>query len=334
MHESVALSADILSDVLRSAGLRGAVFFDVEASTPWVAEAPPAARLAPLVMPGAQHVIEYHVLTRGSCWASLVDTECEPIRLTPGSVIVFPQGDPHVMSSAPDMRMAPDLDGFQQFNDTPPFYIKHEGGGPGQAAMMCGFLGCDALPFNPLLKSLPKVIHVPDAYSSADGWLATLIEATVRESRSKRAGSGSVLSSISELMFVEVVRRYMESMPPGGLGWLRALRDPHVGRAIERLHEDPKRPWSLAELAGETGVSRSILVKRFTDLVGVPPMTYLLNWRMQLAAGMLTGGSTPLSRISAKVGYESEAAFSRAFKRCTGMPPAAWRANAGPNGGQ
>lgn len=322
------MNTDILSDVLRAARLKGAVFFYVEAASPWVAEAPPSANLAPLVMPGAQHVIEYHVLTAGSCWIRLVDDESEPIRMDTGSVVVFPQGDPHVMSSAPGMRAVPDLSGFDLPNRTPPFYITQDGGGPERTTMICGFLGCDTLPFNPLIQSLPRVIHVPGAYNTADGWLGMLIETAARETHGRRAGSESVLANISELMFVEVVRRYMASIPGEGTGWLRALNDPHVGRAIRLFHQDPKLPWNLAGLSREVGVSRTVLVQRFRDYMGVAPMSYLQSWRMQLAAGMLAGGSDPISRIAAEVGYESEAAFSRAFKRCTGAPPASWRSAA------
>jgi len=322
------LSTDILSDVLRAARLKGAVFFYVEAASPWVAEAPPAVNLASLVMPGAQHVIEYHVITSGSCWARLVDEESEPIRLDAGSVVVFPQGDSHVMSSAPGMRAVPDLSGFDQPNRTPPFYIKQNGGGPERTTMICGFLGCDTLPFNPLIQSLPRVIHVPGAYNAAGGWLGMLIETAARETHGRCAGSESVLANISELMFVEVVRRYMASIPGEGTGWLRALNDPHVGRAIRLFHQDPKRAWNLAGLCREVGVSRTVLVQRFRDYMGVAPMSYLQSWRMQLAAGMLAGGSDPIGRIAAEVGYESEAAFSRAFKRCTGAPPASWRSAA------
>lgn len=332
-NERRVLSTDILSDVLRAARLKGAVFFYVEATSPWVAEAPPAVNLAPLVMPGAQHVIEYHVLTTGSCWARLVDDESEPIRMHAGSVVVFPQGDPHVMSSAPGMRAVPDLSGFDQPDRTPPFYIKQDGGGPERTTMICGFLGCDTLPFNPLLQSLPRVIHVPGAYNAADGWLGMLIETAARETHGKRAGSESVLANISELMFVEVVRRYMASIPGEGSGWLRALNDPHVGRAIRLFHQDPKRAWNLAGLSREIGVSRTVLVKRFRDYMGVAPMSYLQSWRMQLAAGMLAGGSEPIGRIAAEVGYESEAAFSRAFKRSTGAPPASWRSGGASRGG-
>lgn len=322
------MKEDILSDVLRTVRLSGAIFFDVEASSPWVAEAPAVASIAPLVMPNAQHVIEYHVITSGFGWATLIDADEEPVRLAPGSIIMFPQGDRHVLSSQPRMRAEPNYAAFDQPEDlSPPFYIQNFGGGPETASMTCGFLGCDRLPFNPIIQALPRMIHVPNGYTAGDGWLSNLIKGIMKESRNKRVGSDSVLTRLSELIFIEVLRSYMESLPGDATGWLAALSDRHVGRAISLLHAEPKRPWTLAMLSREVGVSRTVLVSRFTEHLGVAPITYLCNWRMQLAAGMLAGSGTSIAKIAAGVGYESEAAFSRTFKRCTGLSPGAWRSS-------
>ncbi len=321
------MSKDILSNVLGAVRLSGAVFFDVAASSPWVAEAPPASMIADKVLPGAQHVIEYHVITSGSGWASLVESEAEPVRLAPGSVVMFPQGDRHTLSSRPEMRAKPELGMYDQPEGlSPPFYLEQFGGGREQTRFICGFLGCDVLPFNPVIQALPRIVHIPDGYTAGDGWLSSLIKAIMQESNKRRAGADSVLSRLSELLFIEVVRCYMESLPPGTRDWFTALSDPHAGRAIRLMHEDVRRPWTLAELAREVGVSRTILIERFKAYLGVAPMSYLFSWRMQIAAGMLAGGASSLSRIGSAVGYESEAAFSRAFKRATGMPPATWRA--------
>lgn len=314
-----------MSSVLRTVRLSGAIFFDVSASSPWVAEAPPSSALTTLVMPSAQHIIEYHVITSGSCWATLLDSDEDPVRLSPGSIIMFPQGDRHVLSSSPGMRAEPDLGVFDQPQELqPPFYLEQFGGGPEKTRLMCGFLGCDALPFNPIVQSLPRMVHVPDGYDP-NGWLSSLIQTTMTESRRQRVGAGSVLCRLSELIFIEVVRSYMESLPDNAEGWLAALADRHVGRAIQMLHDDPAHAWTLGTLAQAVGVSRTVLVSRFTSQIGVAPMTYLSNWRMQIAAGMLAGGSATIASVAADVGYESEAAFSRTFKRCTGMSPGAWR---------
>ena len=323
------MGKDILSNVLGAVRLSGAVFFDVAASSPWVAEAPPASKVADRVLPGAQHVIEYHVVTSGFGWASLVETDAQPVRLGPGSVVMFPQGDSHTLSSSPQMRAKPDLSLYDQTGDlSPPFYLEQFGGGQDETRFICGFLGCDVLPFNPVIQALPRVVHIPDGYTAGDGWLSSLIKTIMKESGEQRVGADSVLSRLSELIFIEVVRCYMESLPRETRDWFTALSDPQVGRAIRLMHGDVRRPWTLAELAREVGLSRTILIERFKAYLGVAPMGYLSNWRMQMAAGMLVSGANSLSRIGAEVGYESEAAFSRAFKRATGVPPATWRAQA------
>jgi AraC-like DNA-binding protein len=227
------------------------------------------------------------------------------------------------------MRAKPDLSAYDQPEElSPPFYLEQFGGGPDEARLICGFLGCDRLPFNPVIQALPRIIHIADGYTAGDGWLSSLISAIMNESGKQRLGAESVLSKLSELLFIEVVRCYMESLPRETQNWFTALSDPHVGRAIRLMHGDIRRPWTLAELAREVGTSRTILIERFKSYLDVAPMTYLFNWRMQIAAGMIAGHASSLSRIGANVGYESEAAFSRAFKRATGISPAAWRAQA------
>lgn len=316
---------DVLSDVLGTVKLSGAIFFDVSATTPWVAEAPSTSTLASRVMPDAQHVIEYHIITSGYGWAALIDDETEPVRLGPGSIVMFPQGDPHVLSSEPAMRADPDLTVFDQSpGRSPPFYVEQFGGGPEETRIICGFLGCDILPFNPVIHALPRMVHVPDRYTG-HGWLSHLIRGITNESENRRIATQSVLSRMSELLFIEVVRSFAESLPIEATGWLAALGDQHLGRAIGLLHGDPKRHWTLESLARNVGISRTVLVDRFTGYLGMPPMTYLTNWRMQLAARLLADGNTTNAKVAEAVGYESEAAFSRAFKRHTGVTPGAWR---------
>jgi AraC-like DNA-binding protein len=196
--------------------------------------------------------------------------------------------------------------------------------GPERIGVVCGFLGCDATPFNPVLAMLPEVVHVPLPQAGADR-LTALVELAVGEARDRRAGGRSVLLRIGELMFVEVVRRYLSSVRAEERGWLAGLRDPVVGRALALLHETPARSWTLDDLAREAGASRSVLTERFTHLVGRPPMHYLAAWRIQLASRRLSDGAAKISTVAGEVGYESEAAFSRAFKRLTGVAPAAWR---------
>ena len=233
------------------------------------------------MMPGAQRVIEYHLIARGACWGHAVGQE--PIRLREGDLIVFPQGDAHVLSSAPGMRAAPDMSAFARPSTPLPIVYELGGGGPERARIVCGFLGCDERPYNPLLTALPPVIHLSAAgHDATTGWLGTLLNIAVKESGSARAGSENVLARLSELMFVEAIRRYLETLPPAQTGWLAGLRDPVVGQALAALHGEPSEPWTVERLARLVGLSRSVLAERFAEMVGQPPMQYLALWRMQL----------------------------------------------------
>lgn len=329
------MSGDTLSDVLRSVRLRGAVFYYVEGSSPWVAEAPPAVALIPRLMPGVEHMIEFHALAEGACWAALAGES--PIRLAAGDVVLFPQGDAHVMSSAPGLR-APQQAGEFAFVPRPPQLpyaiaadkpdvttARLDGGGLDRATIVCGFLGLDARPFNPLLASLPRVLHLPGRVLGADSWVTTFLRTAVSESNVKRPGGEAVLERMSEMLFIEVLRRYVDTLPAGETGWLAGLRDPQVGRALSLLHHKPAEPWTLEQLASEAGLSRSSLHERFVHFIGQPPMQYLTNWRMQVAASRLRDSDAKVLDVALDVGYESEAAFSRAFKRVVGVAPSGWR---------
>ena len=321
--DGVGAGADVLSDVLRSIRLTGAVYFDFELSSPWVAEAPPSREIAATVMPGAQRVIEYHLIARGACWANIIGEP--PTHLNEGDLILFPQGDAHVLSSAPGLRATPDLSMFVRPTTPLPLVYERGGGGPERTRIVCCFLGCDDRPFNPLLSALPHTIQLSGAGNEASsGWLATLLNIAVRESGSARAGRDNILARMSELMFVEAVRRYLETLSPTQTGWLAGLRDPVVGGALAALHAAPARPWTVESLAKTVGASRSVLADRFAEMVGQPPMQYLALWRMQLASRLLLEGE-PVAETAATVGYESEAAFSRAFKKLVGLAPAMWR---------
>lgn len=317
------MTSDVLSDVLRAVHLTGAVYFDFELSSPWVAEAPPAAEIAAKVMPGAQRVIEYHLVARGSCWANIVGDE--PRLLREGDLILFPNGDPHVLASTPGLRAAPDMSVFARSTTPLPMFYEMGGGGDERARIVCCFLGCDERPYNPLLTSLPPVIHLSSSSPGpSTSWLGTLMDTAVRESGSARPGVENILGRLSELMFVEAIRRYLETLPPSETGWLAGLRDPVVGQALSAMHGAPEKPWTVESLGRLVGLSRSVFAERFTAMVGQPPMQYLALWRMQCAARLLFDGMN-VAAVAGEVGYESEAAFSRTFKRLVGRSPGAWR---------
>jgi AraC-like DNA-binding protein len=314
--------------VLRAVRLTGAVFFVTQATSPWVLEIPDGATLAPAILPGVQNVLSYHVVINGSGWGSLRGGP--PVPLEAGDVLVFPHGDPYVMSIARGVRGGPTLTEILAFfrqlaAGELPFTVAEGGGGSERLDLVCGFLGCDARPFNPLLAALPRVLHVRRAFASTEGPLGKLIELTVAEARERRAGGDSVRLRLGELMFVEVVRQHLARLPAAQAGWLAGLRDPLVGRVLTLLHDRPTATWTLRRLAREVGSSRSTLTDRFTQLVGQPPMRYLAHWRMQLATKLLADGAAKVSAIASDVGYDSEAAFSRAFKKIVGLAPATWR---------
>jgi AraC-like DNA-binding protein len=252
------------------------------------------------------------------------------VRFAAGDIIVFPHGDPYAMVSRPGGQVEFDAAASLEFlrrmaAGRLPFVVKEGGGGPERAEFVCGFLGCDARPFNPLLEALPRLLHVQRPAGDPHDLLERLIDLTLSEARISRAGGECIRLRLSELIFVEVARRYLATLEAGATGWLSGLRDPAVGQALSLLHERPAYAWTLRELARQTGVSRSVLAERFMHLVGYPPMQYLTRWRMALAARLLADGAAKVAAVSQEVGYASEAAFSRTFKRLAGVSPAVWR---------
>jgi AraC-like DNA-binding protein len=334
----VSQGHDTLSDVLRTVRLRTAVFYYVSCEGEWAAEAPTSRDIAAAVMPEAEHVMEYHVLTAGECWAGLVGEA--PVKMRRGDIVLLPHGDAHVVSSAPGMRADPAVDSYFEVSRTQrPFRIHYDSaqaslvdydreppqpaGAPGAATFVCGFIGCDLKPFNPLVATLPRLLHLPAEGRSALSEQFATFAAT--ESAARRPGSEALLERLSEMMFVDAIRRHVEHMPEQSTGWLAGLRDRYVGRALALLHERPAAPWTIEDLSGQVGLSRSALHERFVSLIGQPPVQYLTNWRMQLASRLLLEGRSTVATVAVDVGYDSEAAFARAFKRLVGMPPAAWR---------
>jgi AraC-like DNA-binding protein len=320
---------DVLSDVLRTIRLTAALFFPLEACSPWADEIPAAAALASSIQPTAEHVVSYHIVSEGTCWLTLLGAQ--PVRLDAGDIVVIPHGDAYVMSSAPGMRAAIPADAVltffkQRASGSATSTVIEDGGGTERARLVCGFLGCDIRPFNPVLDALPRLVHLRRADEMAvNDRLAPLVDFVSAESRQRRPGTHVVLLRLSEVLFIEVIRRYLDALPADRMGWLSGLRDPIAGRALALLHHRPADAWTLERLCSEVGVSRSTLADRFTQLVGKPPMRYLAHWRMQVACRLLAAGTAKVSAVAFESGYQSEAAFSRAFKEVVGVSPAAWR---------
>jgi AraC-like DNA-binding protein len=231
------------------------------------------------------------------------------------------------MSSAPGMHADPPAADVLEVAAAgrQPFHLNYCGDGPSSANLVCGYLACDARPYNPLIEALPRVIKSGASHNSDNTWLGQFIRIAVVEAAEKRAGSETVLTKLSELMFIEVLRRHIETLPADNAGWLAGLRDPSIGKVMALIHDRPAHDWTLETLAKQSGLSRSVLAERFAEVVGIPPMHYLAKWRMQLASELLTTSNASVAGIAADIGYESEASFSRAFKKMIGVPPSGWR---------
>jgi AraC-like DNA-binding protein len=316
---------DALSDVLKSVRLEGACYLNAEFTAPWCIRGELGLASVRQRLEGAEHVAFFHFLTEGRCKVRLAEGG-DTLEAVAGDLILFPQEGRHLMGT--DLHLAP-MEGEAEL--TPhagsgaSFFQMRHGGGGAATRFVCGYLALSRAVFRPLFESLPRVLCIQIGSEPAAAMLRELLQAGVRESAAARPGSNSVLAKMAELLFVEALRRHVERMPPGGSGWLAGVRDAHVGRALALLHGDPGKAWTVDELARETGLSRSALAERFTSMAGESPMQYLTRWRLALAAQMLRASREPIARIAGRSGYESEAAFSRAFKREFGEPPASWR---------
>jgi AraC-like DNA-binding protein len=317
---------DVLSDVLRAVRLTSALFYDNEARGSWASETPDVAEYAHLALPEAELVVPFKVVTAGSCWAKLVDNSVEAVRLNQGDVVVVSRGERHVLASSPGMREdeEADIEDYRRPGNGGILraVINEADRGPTACRFVCGFFGCDAGPFNPLLDALPKLWRAPAKTS------ASMIQAAVEETGDHRTGSETLLAKLGEVLFVEVIRNHIDELPEGSRGWFSGLRDRHVGAALRMIHQRPTEEWTIYRLAREVGLSRSAFAERFVQYVGFPPMNYLAQWRMQLAVRTLERPGASVAQAAANVGYQSEAAFRRAFERYVGISPAAWRRRA------
>jgi AraC-like DNA-binding protein len=317
---------DVLSDLLRVVRLTGAVLFRGDLSAPWAFETLDSTQLAAMLLPGARRLVLFHLVSQGECFIAMPDGQWN--RLESGDIVVLPYGDVHTMAS--DRMQQPvsvaGLVGNTQMHAGLPI-VAHGGGGE-CTSLICGFVHCDELLFNPLLKALPTLIHVRASAAADRSLLAATARNLIDEAHAAHAGSACVLARLTELLFIEVLRGQMATLPAQAIGWLGALNDRMVGRALQSLHAEPAHPWTVESLARCLGTSRSVLGARFKRLLGESPMHYLTRWRLQLAAQLLRDGVHSIASIATQVGYESEAAFNRAFKRQAGEPPATWRARA------
>ena len=313
---------DALSETLRVVRLVGAIFINAKFTAPWCYQSPRADTAAPFLEPGAERVVIFHLITEGECFVALGDGP--PVRLVAGDAVIFPQGDAHRMTSQPGLPPATGGARLDAVLARRPRQLAYGGGGA-TTRLVCGYLACDARLARMLLAGLPPLVRVNVRGSNAGVWLEASVRYALAEARSPRPGGAGVLSKLSEVLFIEVLRLYMNEQAEGRTGWLAGVGDRIVGAALNALHKSPAHAWTLEELARTANTSRSVLAERFQQLVGSSPMQYLTQWRMLLASNLLCRSNAPLASIAQDVGYQTDTAFSRAFRREYGDPPAAWR---------
>jgi len=313
---------DVLSEVLKVVKLEGSIYYNGEFTAPWSFRAPPSRVLAPYFAPRGGHVITYHLLTEGRGFAQL--ERGERIRLTGGDIVVFPHGDVHIMGNGVLVESV-DIEREPHHILAHGLKLARMGGGGEVTKFVCGYMSCDPQLSRVFLAGLPSMLKVNIRDDAAGRWLENSIRYSVDVADASHAGGEAVLAKLSEVLFTETLRRYIAQLPPEQTGWLAGARDPEVGRTLALLHRNPEQPWTIADLAREAGISRSVLAERFRHYLGEPPMSYLTRWPLQLGARMLKSSNRSVAEIAAEVGYESEAAFNRAFKREFGVPPARFR---------
>ena len=313
---------DALSEALAAVQVVCAIFYDVECFSPWGFRVPSVLGLGPAFGPGVDRIVNYHFVVEGEGTVHLDDGTSWDV--VAGDIVVIPHGDQHVVSHGAPAEIADAMAPLQEVLSGRPSSTCF--GADGAATrIVCGFFGCSRLAERLFLSGLPAVFKVHLRGDEAGRWLEQTVRHLVAEAQSNRPGSTLVLSRMAEVLFIETLRRHMHDMPPEQRGWLAAARDPITGSALALMHREPAREWSLASLASEVGASRSVLGERFSKYVGQSPLAYLGHWRLQLASRALEVTDKTVNEIAGEVGYQSESAFNRAFKRHFGSPPAQYR---------
>ena len=315
-------SMDALSEILRVIKLDSAIYFNAEMSEPWCLASPESRTLAPVLSQGTAHVIIYHLLCEGRAYVQLEDGE--RVTLLPGDIVTFPHGHGHTLGSG--SRVTPiDVGATLPAVLERGLDLLHIGGGGAASRFICGYLACDPQLSQTFLGGLPALLKVNIRDDPSGQWLENSLKFSVTQAANPEAGSSAMLTKLSEAVFAETLRRYLRELPEGETGWLAGARDVEIGRALTVLHHRHAHPWTVATLAREVGLSRTVLAERFRHFIGEPPMSYLTRWRLMLGARALSATSRGVAEIASEVGYESEAAFNRAFKREYGLPPARYR---------
>jgi len=313
---------DAISEVLRVVKLDGALFFNAEFCAPWCINSPQSSQVAPHLCEGAEHLIIYHYLMEGQAYARL-KAGGERVELEAGDIVIFPHGDAHVLGNGFGARP---LNGLQLLSQLKTGLSPTRWGEGGNVTrFVCGFMVCDPRLSEVFLAGLPKILKVSIGNAPSGQWLENSIQFSAGAGNHDDAGSRMVIARLSELLFMETLRYYITRLPADEVGWLAGARDPAIGQALALMHKDPAHQWTISSLVRQLGLSRTRLGERFRHFLGESPMAYLTRWRLKLAAEMLQSSDDSVAEIAAAVGYGSEAALNRAFKRAFGCPPARFR---------
>jgi AraC-like DNA-binding protein len=316
------IGSDPLSEALRSVRLAGAIFLDAELGMPWGFASPPTSATAHLLAPTAEHLVLFHLVVEGQATVRVPGYDSLPLEA--GDIVVLARGDAHELWNGSVSELT---DGSALLPRILGGAVASErGGGSGPVTkFICGYIGCERHAERLFLAGLPPLFKTNIRREASGEWIESSIRHLASERESARAGRTALLAKLAEALFIETLRRYMAELPPERTGWLAAVRDPAVGRALEAIHREPSRSFTVAGLAKHGGVSRSVFAARFNRLLGEAPLAYVARWRIQLGARLLETTADSVLEIALNVGYESEAAFNRAFKREFGLPPARYR---------
>ncbi len=314
-------AGDVLSDLLRIVRLTGSIFWKAEFGAPFAVRSEgqphgPGQRVS------RQHGTIFHLIADGHCWLDVQGSDC--VHLQRGDAMLLPFGDPHIFWRGDAEPVPADDLTHAHLKEGVVTTMRHGGGGE-VTTIVCGYVQSGDLFLNPIFREMPPLLVERTEGEPVTSLLASTVRQLLAEVEALRPGSREMLGRMMEMLFVEMLRRYVDRLPAGTTGWFGALADPMVSRTLQAIHADPTRDWTVEDLASLVGASRSVLADRFKSILGQPPMQYIAAWRLQLATAMLRSGNSALAEIAVNVGYESEAAFSRAFKRHLGVPPGAWR---------
>jgi AraC-like DNA-binding protein len=294
-------------------------------SAPWSIRAASSCAVARYLVPDAEHMIIYHFLTEGRAYLRLESGE--RIALSAGDLVMIPHGDPHIVENGSSTPTVDDCEHLEEVL-AQGLRLWRFGGGGAVTKFICGYMACDPQLSKVFLSGLPPAFKVSIRNDASGRWLENSIRFSVDHASDSRAGGEAVLAKLSEVLFVETLRAYISNLPAERTGWLAGSRDSEVGKTLALMHRNPSHPWTIASLAKEAGLSRSVLAERFRHYLNEPPMAYLTRWRLQIGAQKLGTTNHSVAQIASEVGYESEAAFNRAFKREFEVPPARFRTRA------